>query len=140
MQAKYTRQSTDLVLETSKHDPLIKWITWGHATVSKICISTFTQFFLINLVDYWLQGGYSARKHLSYHLLLVLYVVVFVALFIYFPLWKSMCRNQSILKNNWRHYIQHVLDRIWKNTFNLQLPLLLSGECEKTRTCSVEKS
>ena len=38
------RALLSLALETPKHDPLIKWPTWGHVTVWKICISIFMRF------------------------------------------------------------------------------------------------
>ena len=39
MHQHHNRQVDDIVLEAPKHDPLIKWPTWGHMTLSKIYIS-----------------------------------------------------------------------------------------------------
>ena len=48
------RQGADIELETLKHDPLIKWPTWGRVAVWKIYISIFMRFKLVNLVGCWL--------------------------------------------------------------------------------------
>ena len=44
MYRHHNRQGADIVLEAPKHDPLIKWPTWGHVTVWKIYISIFMRF------------------------------------------------------------------------------------------------
>ena len=41
---KHNRQGANIVLEDLKHDPLIKWPTWGHVTAWKIFISIFVRF------------------------------------------------------------------------------------------------
>ena len=40
----HTTQGANFLYEVSKHDPLIKWPKWGHMSVWKIYISTFTWF------------------------------------------------------------------------------------------------
>ena len=40
----HNRQGDDLMLEAPKHDPLIKWPTWGHVATFKIYISIFMRF------------------------------------------------------------------------------------------------
>ena len=44
MYRHHNRQGANIVLEAPKHDPLIKWLTWGHVTVWKIYISIFIRF------------------------------------------------------------------------------------------------
>ena len=44
MYQHHNRQSADLVVEAPKHDPLIRWQTWGHVIVWKIYISIFIRF------------------------------------------------------------------------------------------------
>ena len=44
MYLHHNRQGVDIVSWAPKHDPLIKWPTWGHMTVWKIYISIFLRF------------------------------------------------------------------------------------------------
>ena len=44
MHQHHSRQGADFVVEAPKHDPLIKWPTWGHMTIWKIYISIFMRF------------------------------------------------------------------------------------------------
>ena len=44
MYQHHKRQGADIVIEVPKHDPLMKWPTWGYVTVWNFYISIFVRF------------------------------------------------------------------------------------------------
>ena len=64
-----------VLTECKRHDPLIRWPTWGQMSVWKICL----YFHEVYSIGCWLQGQYPARIHLRHHRLLVSFDIPLIA-------------------------------------------------------------
>ena len=65
MYLHHNKHGADLIVEAPKHDPLIKWPTWGHVTVWKIYISIFTRFITNKLRILLTLGGIFSMQTLK---------------------------------------------------------------------------
>ena len=96
----HNRQVDNLVQEFPKHDPLIKWPTWGHMAVWKIFISTLTRF-ISNKPGRLLTLGRYANAWVVTDFLLIISQIADLYVDIYKSYYTELYLKNSKLNKKW---------------------------------------